>query len=73
MNKIRAFLLIVAGAFISSAAPIFLLNLTNIWTIPLSTWQTIVTAGIAGVVLYLMAAAAPYAVTPGAKLKLPEL
>ena len=73
MNKLRAFVVIVAGVFVASAGPIFLLNATNVWTIPLSTWQTIISAGVAGVVLYLMAVAAPLAVKPSGSLKLPEI
>ena len=70
--KIRAFLLIVVGVFVASAGPIFFLNATNVWAIPLSTWQTIISAGIAGVVLYVMAVVAPVAIKPSSALKLPE-
>ena len=72
MGKVRAFLLIVVGVFVCSAGPVFLLNLTNIWHVPMSTWQTIVTAGVAGVVTYLMAVLAPLTIRPSATLKLPE-
>jgi hypothetical protein len=70
--KIRGFLLIAVGAFVASAGPIFLLNATNVWSIPLSTWQTIISAGVAGVVLYVMAVVAPMAIKPSRALKLPE-
>ena len=73
MNKLRAFLVIVLGVFVASAGPIFLLNATNVWTIPMSTWQTIISAGIAGVVLYVMAVVAPLAMKPSATFKLPEI
>ena len=73
MGKLRAFIIIVAAVFVSSSGPIFLVNLTNLWEVPLSTWQTIVTAGVAGVVVYLIAVCAPIAIKPSAVLKLPEI
>jgi hypothetical protein len=72
LSKVRAFLIIGVGVFIAAAGPVFLLNLTNIWTIPLSTWQTILTAGVAGVVTWLMAVVAPVAIKPSAGLRFPE-
>ena len=72
MGRVRAFILIVAGVFVSAAGPIFILNATNIWTIPISTWQTIVSAGVAGVVTYLIAVVAPVDVRVSPKLTLPE-
>ena len=55
MGKVRAFLIIVVGVFLGGAIPVFLTNLAseevgwNIWKVPLSTWQIIVTMGIAGI------------------------
>jgi hypothetical protein len=72
MAKVRAFILIVVGVFICTAGPIFISNGLNIFEFPLSTWQTIVSAGIFGVVAYLMAVCAPIAIKPSASLRLPE-
>lgn len=72
MNKLRAFLLIVVGVFVSSAGPIFLANALNIWTIPWSTWQIIISSGIFGVVTYLVAVVAPVSIKPSRGLRLPE-
>jgi hypothetical protein len=70
-SKVRGFLIIVVAVFVSTAGPVFLANLTNVWTIPMSTWQTIVTAGVAGVVTWLVAWLAPMTVKPSATLKMP--
>jgi hypothetical protein len=73
MSKLRAFLIIVVGVFVASAGPVFLANLTNIWEIPMSTWQTIVTAGVAGVVTYIIAVVMPMTIKPSHVLKLPTV
>lgn len=72
MPKVKAFALIVVGVFIASAAPIFIANAANIWEIPLSTWQTIISAGVAGVVAWLLATVLPTALQPSKGLQLPE-
>ena len=72
MKKLRAFALIVIGVFISSAGPIFLSNALNLWVIPLSTWQVIISAGVFGVVTYLVAVLAPVGIQPSKGLRLPE-
>jgi hypothetical protein len=73
MAKVRAFLIIAVGVFLGSAIPVFLINLTNIWTIPLTTWQIIITAGLAGVATWLLAVVVPVAIKPSAGLKFPSV
>ena len=72
MAKLRAFLIIVVGVFIASAGPIFISNGLNIFKFPLSTWEIIISAGIFGVVTYLMAVVVPLTIKPSAGLRLPE-
>jgi len=57
--KVQQFLFVVISVFIGSAAPAFLANATNIWEIDASTWQIIVSSGVAGVVTYLVMYFAP--------------
>jgi hypothetical protein len=72
MAKVRGFLIIVLGVFVCSAAPLFLNNALNIWEIPWSTWQIIISAGVFGVVTWLAAVLFPYTVKPSKGLKFPE-
>jgi hypothetical protein len=57
--KVQQFLFVVISVFIGSAAPAFLANAANIWEISASTWQIIVSSGVAGVVTYLVMYFAP--------------
>ena len=72
MAKLRAFLLIVVGVFVASAGPIFISNGLNIFKFSMSTWQIIISAGIFGVVTYVMAVVVPLTIKPSAGLRLPE-
>ena len=72
MSKIRAFLLIVVGVFISTAGPLFLANVFNVFDTPWSTWTIVISGGVAGVVTYLVAVVAPVSLHPSKGLKLPE-
>lgn len=79
MGKVRAFLIIVVGVFLGGAIPVFLTNLAseevgwNIWKVPLSTWQIIVTMGIAGIGTWVCATLVPVIIKPSAALKFPEV
>jgi len=73
MKEVRAALIIVVGVFLGGAIPVFLANLTNLWEIPLSTWQTIITMGVAGVATWLLAVVVPVAIKPSARFKLPSV
>lgn len=57
--KVQQFLFVVISVFIGSAAPSFLANAANLWEINASTWQIIVSSGVAGVVTYLVMYLAP--------------
>jgi hypothetical protein len=57
--KVQQFVFVVISVFIGSAAPSFLANAANIWEINASTWQIIVSSGVAGVVTYLVMYFAP--------------
>ena len=72
MNKLRAFLLIVVGVFVSTAGPLFLANVFNVFDTPWSTWTIVISGGIAGVVTYLVAVVAPVSIQPSRGLRLPE-
>ena len=57
--NIQRFLFVVISVFIGSAAPAFLASSANIWEINASTWQIIVSSGVAGVVTYCVMYLAP--------------
>ena len=63
--KVQQFLFVVISVFIGSAAPAFLANAANIWDISASTWQIIVSSGVAGVVTYCVMYLAPMQKTFG--------
>lgn len=72
MSKVRAFLIIVVGVFIASAGPIFLGSVTNIFEVTWSTWTTIISCGVFGVVAWALATIVPVAIKPSAGLRFPE-
>jgi hypothetical protein len=72
MNKLRAFLIIVVGVFLSTAGPIFLGNVTDVFHTPWSTWTIIISGGVFGLVAYGIAVLAPFTIKPSKLLKLPE-
>jgi preprotein translocase subunit SecY len=57
--KLQQFLFVVISTFIASAGVVFLGNVTNIFETSWSTWSTIITAGVIGVVSYLVMWLAP--------------
>ena len=57
--KIQQFLFVVISTFIATAGPVFLANAANIFAIDASTWQIIISAGVAGVVNYAIMYLAP--------------
>jgi hypothetical protein len=72
MAKVRAFLIIVIGVFIATAGPVFLGNVTNVFHTQWSTWETILTAGVFGIVTWLLATVVPVAIKPSLGLRFPE-
>jgi hypothetical protein len=72
MAKLKAFLIIVLGVFVSSAGPLFLANIFNVFETPWSTWTIVISGGVFGVIAYLVAVCAPMALKPSAKFSLPE-
>jgi hypothetical protein len=72
MSKVRAFLIIVVGVFIASAGTVFVGNVTNVFSTPWSTWTTIITAGVMGVVTWLLATVVPVAIKPSKGMRFPE-
>ena len=65
MLKLQQFLFVVVSVFVGSAVPAFLANAANIWDISASTWQIIVSSGVAGVVTYCVMYLAPMQKTFG--------
>ena len=65
MVKFQQFLFVVISVFVGSAAPAVLANAANIWDISASTWQIIVSSGVAGVVTYCVMYLAPMQKTFG--------
>jgi len=76
LAKFRAFIIIVGAVWAMGFIGVLLANLVgdaaNIWTLPASTWQIAVTAGIVAVFTYLGAVVFPVLITPSRALKLPE-
>jgi len=64
MGKIKQFLVIVLGVFIATAGPIFLANVTNVFETSWSTWTTIISCGVFGLVAYAIAYVAPVTIVP---------
>lgn len=77
MGKLRAFLVIVGCVWAMGFIGVMLVNLVgnaaNIWTLPASTWQIAVTAGVVAVFTYLGAVVFPVVINPSATLRLPEI
>jgi len=71
--RLRAFLIIVVGVFIASAGPIFLGSVTNVFETSWSTWTTIISCGVFGVVTWVLATIVPVAIKPSAGLKFPSV
>jgi hypothetical protein len=64
MNKLKTFLLIVGGVFVSTAGPLFLANVTNVFETDWSTWTIIISGGVFGLVAYAMVWLAPITIKP---------
>lgn len=50
--KAQQFLFVLISVFVGTAGPLFLANVTNVFEVPWSTWQIIISGGIFGVVSY---------------------
>lgn len=76
MKRVRAFLIIIGAVWAMGFIGVMLANLVgnaaNIWTLPASTYQIAITAGIVAVFTYLGAVVFPVVIRPGSALKLPE-
>jgi H+/Cl- antiporter ClcA len=59
MLKAQQFFFILISVFVGTAGPLFLANVTNVFEVPWSTWQIIISGGIFGVVSYFIMWLAP--------------
>jgi hypothetical protein len=53
--KVKQFFLVVIVVFVSACGATFLVNVTDIFNTPPSTWETIVNSGVIAVVSYIVA------------------
>jgi hypothetical protein len=76
MSKVRGLIVIIGCVWAMGFIGVMLVNLVgnaaNIWTLPASTYQIAITAGIVAVFTYLGTVVFPVIIKPSTYLKLPE-